>query len=121
MGSGPSDLAPNERGTSTKQGVCESRHPRQPAGSQRGWDTGAPFSWGLLGRLVRVLGVPPPPYLRSGMCTELRCSQRCVLVSASKNYGAGVGSGAVSGCGIVTPAEPPDPPRQEGQVAAPLG
>lgn len=64
MGSGPSDLAANKRGTSTKQGVRESQHPGQPAGSQRGWDTGASCSRGVLGQPVRVLGVPPlPPYL----------------------------------------------------------
>ena len=46
MGSGPSDLAPNIRGTSTEQGVCESQHPRELAGRQWGRDMGAFCSWG---------------------------------------------------------------------------
>lgn len=55
-GSGPSDLAPDQRGTSIKQGVCESAPGaagREPAGTGH---RGIVFL-GVPGRLVRALGV----------------------------------------------------------------
>lgn len=107
MGSGPSDLAPNKRGTSTKQGGGgESQHPGQPAGTRTRGHPSPGGCWGGWSRCWELFLL---------LICDLARAPSCVVLSAASSSAhletiMGRAWGAVESAGVGW---------QSGQVTAP--